>query len=138
MNPLARNSVRRRRMKHNHELATKLNTCPLSKLEATLSLLMQAAGFNPETEYRFHPPRRWRFDFAFPDQKIAIECEGGTWANGRHVRGAGFEKDAEKYNTAAIEGWMVLRFTSGMIKSGKALNQIEQALAAIIENGEAA
>ena len=99
-----------------------------SKLEATLALHMRATGLRPESEFRFHKPRRWRFDFAFPDQKVAIECEGGTFSGGRHVRGSGFQADCEKYNTAAIDGWLVLRFTGRMIKSGKALMQIEQAL----------
>jgi very-short-patch-repair endonuclease len=89
---------------------------------------MRAAGLNPEPEFRFHPPRRWRFDLAFPDQKIAIECEGGIWSGGRHVRGSGFEKDVEKYNAAALLGWTVLRFTGRMISDGTALQTIEKAL----------
>ena len=115
-------------MKHDTRLLAGLYGPAQSKLEATLALHMRAAGLRPESEFRFHKLRRWRFDFAFPDRKIGIECEGGTWSNGRHVRGLGFEKDAEKYNTAAIDGWLVLRFTGRMIKSGKALMQIEQAL----------
>ena len=114
--------------RHSAALAAKLYAPAQSRLEATLALHMRAAGLNPETEYRFHPPRRWRFDFAFPDQKIAVECEGGTWTNGRHVRGSGFEADCEKYNTAAIDGWVLLRFTERMISAGSALQTIEAAL----------
>ena len=100
-----------------------------SNLEQTLLFHMQAVGLHPEREYRFHPVRKWRFDFAFPDRKIAIECEGGTWMKkGGHTTGVGFEKDCYKYNTAAIEGWTVLRFTGAMIRSGDALTQIEQVL----------
>ena len=36
----------------------------------------------PTREYRFAPPRRWRFDFAWVDRKIAFEIEGGTWVSG--------------------------------------------------------
>jgi len=79
-------------------------------------------------EHTFHPGRKWRFDFAFIDQKVAIEVEGGTWSGGRHTRGSGFEKDCEKYNQAAIDGWLVLRYTSTMIKSGKAVAQIEEVI----------
>ena len=116
-------------MNHRHDpnLAAKLYATP-SKLEATLALHMKVAGLKPETEYRFHPPRRWRFDFAFLDQKIAVECEGGIWSSGRHVRGSGFQKDLEKYNRANLDGWCLLRYTSDMIKSGEALTQIEAAL----------
>lgn len=116
-------------MKHRHDLAVKLHRRAPSRLEAILALHMRAAGLpDPEREHRFHPPRKWRFDYAFPDQKIAIECEGGIWTNGRHTRGSGFQKDLEKYNEAALAGWVLLRFTGAMIKSGEALQKIEQAL----------
>lgn len=66
-----------------------------------------------EKEYRFHSERKWRFDYAIPDLKIGIEYEGGVWQRGRHTRGKGFTNDCEKYNQAQIEGWVVLRYTSG-------------------------
>jgi len=68
-----------------------------------------------EEEVRFHPVRRWRFDFAHPSTLVAIEIEGGTWVGGRHTRPAGFHKDCEKYNTAALNGWTVFRLTPQMI-----------------------
>jgi len=69
----------------------------------------------PVQEWRFHSVRRWRFDFAWPDRMVAVECEGGVWSRGRHVRGKGFENDCEKYSTAAAMGWKVLRVTAGML-----------------------
>jgi very-short-patch-repair endonuclease len=75
----------------------------------------------PEIEHRFHDTRKWRFDFAWPDLMLALEAEGGTWTRGRHTRGQGFEDDCEKYNTAVIQGWRVLRFTRGQIEDGSAL-----------------
>jgi len=60
-------------------------------------------------EHRFHPVRRWRFDYAWPDRKIALEVEGGVFTGGRHSRGAGMIADMQKYNTAALLGWRVLR-----------------------------
>lgn len=71
----------------------------------------------PVTELRFAPPRRWRFDLAWVDQKLAVEIEGGAWVNGRHSRGRGFESDAEKYNAATLAGWRLLRFTPSMINA---------------------
>jgi very-short-patch-repair endonuclease len=115
-------------MKHRADLARRLYAKAPSRLEAPLSLHMRSAGLNPEPEYRFHPSRKWRFDFAFLDQKVAIEAEGGTFSGGRHVRGSGFQKDAEKYNAAVVAGWRVLRFTAQMIQSGEALQVIEAAL----------
>jgi len=81
-----------------------------------------------EEEYRFHETRRWRFDFAWPEIKLAAEVEGGTWAGGRHVRGKGFESDCEKYNEAALLGWTVLRFTASMVDDGMAVGFLERAL----------
>ena len=103
-----------------------------SVLEDTLIAQIKAAKLPiPVAEYVFAKGRgrRWRFDFAFVDRKIAIEVEGGTWVNGRHNRGAGFEKDCEKYTIAAVDGWLVLRFTGKQIESGWALVTIEEMLA---------
>ena len=99
----------------------------MSDLEEDFLFHIKAIGLSePEREYRFHPKRRWRFDFAWPDLKIAVEIEGGVWTGGRHVRGAGFVKDCEKYNAAVEEGWRVLRFPGSMVSSGEAINQLER------------
>jgi len=100
----------------------------MSQLEEILLFQMSAVGLRPEREYRFHPQRRWRFDFAFPDQMLGVEVEGGHWVNGRHTRGSGFAKDVEKYNHAVLGGWRVLRFTGEMVKNGTALATIEAML----------
>lgn len=80
----------------------------------------------PDAEYRFAPPRRWRFDFAWPDRKIAVEIDGGTWVGGRHVRGSGYAKDCEKMNAAVEKGWRVLRFTSDQVRSGEAIDTVSR------------
>ena len=96
----------------------------MSQLEETAAIHLRAfrqdrpAVPQPIREYRFDPIRRWRFDFAWPEQLIAIEVEGGTWRRGRHNRPVGFEKDCEKYNAAARAGWCVLRYTGKMINGG--------------------
>ncbi len=74
--------------------------------------LCRAAGLPvPHAEYRFAPPRRWRFDWCWPEHRVALEIEGGVWTQGRHTRGAGYIKDMAKYNQAAIMGWRILRYT---------------------------
>ena len=101
-----------------------------SDLEAALAFQMKVAGLpEPVRELRFAPPRRYRFDFAFPDAMLAIECEGGVHSGGRHVRGKGYESDCEKGNLATLLGWRVLRFTAATITDGRALAMIEQAMA---------
>jgi hypothetical protein len=67
-----------------------------------------------QAEYRFHPVRRWRFDWAFPDQKIAIEWEGITSFKSGHLTLGGYTANCEKYNWAAILGWKVIRVTALM------------------------
>lgn len=62
-------------------------------------------------EFKFHPVRKWRFDYAIPEHKIALEVEGGVWSGGRHTSPKGFLGDIEKYNTATLMGWRVFRTT---------------------------
>lgn len=69
-----------------------------------------------KTEYRFHPHRKWRFDIAWPDRRVAVEIDGGVWSGGRHTTGRGFEGDLEKINSAQALGWIVLRVTPQMWK----------------------
>jgi len=104
----------------------------VSLLEDDLLFQMKAYRLPaPEREHVFAKPRRWRFDFAWPDRKLAAEVEGGTWVRGRHSRGAGMRKDADKYNQAAIMGWYVLKLTSDMVKDGSAIQTVKDALKAI-------
>ena len=64
----------------------------------------------------------------WPDQKLAVEVEGGVWTQGRHNRGKGFMADMDKYNQAALMGWRILRFSGDHISKGTALATIESAL----------
>ena len=71
-------------------------------------MLVKSYDHPPEREYRFHPIRRWRFDFAWPDQLIAVEVDGNAWhtkGGGRH----GTDKDREKINAAASRSTFVGR-----------------------------
>lgn len=83
----------------------------------------------PHVEYRFHPERKWRFDFAFPVQRVYVEVDGGIWIRGGHNRGAQMKNDWEKRNAATLLGWrglwvepkdLCLTTTTRMIK--QALN----------------
>jgi len=82
----------------------------------------------PVKEYRFHPHRRWRFDYAWPEYKVAIEIEGGSWIYGRHNRAKGFVNDMEKYNEAVMLGWRVLRYTPEQIKANKWVDNLMKLL----------
>jgi len=62
----------------------------------------------PTPEYHFAKPRRWRFDYAWPEHKVALEVQGGIFIAGRHSRGAALLKEWEKLNMAAMRGWRIL------------------------------
>lgn len=79
-------------------------------------------------EFKFHPTRKWRFDYAIPEHKIAIEVEGGVWTGGRHISPKGFLNDMEKYNTATIMGWRVLRTIPDELCSNATLNMIRETM----------
>lgn len=72
------------------------------------------------TEHRFHPRRRWRLDYAWPQQLIALEVHGGVRSGGRHTRGTGFTNDREKMNEAVALGWTVIEATAEQIRNGQA------------------
>jgi hypothetical protein len=80
----------------------------------------------PEREHKFDAKRRWRFDYAWPERMIALEVEGGVWTAGRHTRGAGFIKDMEKYNRAAVLGWRLLRVTPDKLVSAGTFEMLRE------------
>jgi len=96
----------------------------LSPGEEAFALHCQVEHLYPEREFMFHPDRKWRFDFAWPEQKIAVEVEG----IGRHQSFDGFLADCGKYNSAAKMGWRVLRYTPAMVRAGVAINDVMEIL----------
>ncbi len=85
----------------------------------------------PVEEFCFAPPRKWRFDYCWPEAKLALEIEGGVWTSGRHNRGSGFLKDMEKYNEACCLGWRILRCTPKEFARGSIIPVIQRALEAV-------
>jgi very-short-patch-repair endonuclease len=125
-------------------------------LEDTFNILCREAGLFPKREFRFSTTRGFRFDFAWPDERVGVEIEGDIWgrpvychacgskvqhrlkdgrlidvrAGGRHNTGSGFADDCEKYNLAAREGWAVLRFTDVQLRDiDECIAQVRELLA---------
>jgi very-short-patch-repair endonuclease len=96
-----------------------------------VSLLQQCAALGlptPETEVRFHPVRKWRADYLWRQERLICEVDGGVFVQGRHSRGAGIEKDVEKFAEAMALGYRVLRVTTRHVKNGQAVTWIERIL----------
>lgn len=89
---------------------------------------MKINEFDLISEFIFHPSRKWRFDYAIPELKIAIEKEGGIFSNGRHVRVNGYINDMEKYNAATVLGWRILRYTPQQFNNYLFINDIKSLL----------
>jgi very-short-patch-repair endonuclease len=88
----------------------------------TLICRIDAIGIlRPTPEFQFDDVRKWRFDFAWPDVRIAIEIEGGISDRrpGRHMRARGYQDDLDKYNTGASYGWRIFRFSSKDIQENR-------------------
>lgn len=93
-------------------------------------------------EHRFHPTRRWSFDYAFIAERLAVEYEGGMFSGTgakrcalcKRLPSAGhfainrIKTDAEKYNTAATMNWAVIRVLPTMVDDGTAIETIKRAL----------
>jgi len=84
----------------------------------------------PMTEFFFHPHRRWRFDFAWPEAlKVALEVEGGIYqSSSGHRSISGILRDISKYNEAALMGWLVLRCTPANLCTVETVKMVRQAI----------
>jgi len=96
-----------------------------SQGEESFALHCKVDGLEPVREFRFHPVRKWKSDFAFPAQMLLVEIEG---LGGRHQSMGGFIKDMEKYNAAALLGYRVLRYPTNKVLRGDAIEEVKQAL----------
>lgn len=86
----------------------------------------------PESEYRFHDSRRWRFDIAFPTLKVAVELDGFGYG---HQSIGGRKKDNEKANAAVERGWVILRYTPSELTRTKISETVEQVCRVLMNRG---
>src|SRR3990167_3527495 len=97
-------------------------------MNGVFNLILKELFPGVESEVKFHSTRKWKFDYAWPKQRLALEIEGGIWmAKGAHNTGKAILRDMEKYNEATLLGWRVLRITHDDIKKGKAIELLERA-----------
>ena len=94
-----------------------------------LALLASMGLPAPVAEHRFHPTRKWRMDYAWPTQRVALEVDGGLFVNGGHNRGAQMKLTMEKENAAATMGWRFLKCEPRDLCKRETLEAIKAALA---------
>ena len=102
--------------------------------ELNFELLMKSEDWPdfipiPVAEHRFHRIRKWRFDFAWINQKIALEIEGGSFTPGGHKGIGKAWLDMEKFNEASVMGWLVIKTTPQKATSQEVMNFIIRAFA---------
>lgn len=89
-----------------------------SPLEDNFLKQIRDAGLpEPLREFQFHPVRRWRADFAWPEQKVLVEIQGGLYGQRKSRHVTNVEADYEKINNALALGYGTFQF------GRKALNQ---------------
>lgn len=101
-----------------------------SHLERDLYQMLKEEGLlaGAVREYKFHPNRRWLFDFAWPEMKVAVEIHGGIWSGGRggHTSGKGRLRDMEKMNEATMLGWLVLEVASNHLRDRSVIDWVRK------------
>ena len=101
----------------------------MNALEEMFALQCEQAGLpTPLREYAAVPGRRFRWDFAWPDQRVLVELNGGTYAHMGHSTGTGIARDYEKSNLAVLAGWKAFAFDRRMVEAGTALELISRVL----------
>ena len=100
---------------------------PKSAPEELFALQLKASKIPFQREFKFHPTRKWQFDFivAGNGENIAVEIQGF----GRHQRFIGYQNDCERQAEALMLGWRVLQVTPAQVKSGQALKWLITLLA---------
>ena len=100
----------------------------MTKEQAFLLMLKARKMPTPTPEFRFHPVRKFRWDWAWPEARLALEVEGGVWSGGAHGRGTGIVRDMEKSSLAAEEGWRIIRVTPSNLATEATMDSIHRAL----------
>jgi very-short-patch-repair endonuclease len=79
-----------------------------SRLEVKVARLLRGsvAPFVQQYEVRVFG-RRFRLDFAWPEQRVTLECDG----RGSHLNRRSFQRDRAKWTALGASGWRVLVVT---------------------------
>lgn len=105
-----------------------------SKLEAAfLKQWKKTGAVNVVLQYKFHSKRSWRFDFAWPEYKLAVEIQG--FGPG-HNTYSGMSKDYEKHNHAVIAGWKIIYLMGYQLTNKKIEHTVQYINAVLVRVGK--
>lgn len=92
----------------------KVKKKPFRDYSGMIQTALNIIGIESVKEFQFIENRKYRFDLAIPEYKIAIEFEGIFFdgRKSRHTQAKGYSEDCKKYNLATQAGWKILRFTT--------------------------
>lgn len=96
---------------------------------------------NPVHEFEFHPERKWRADWAWPDPDgggVLLEIDGGGHRHGRHHRPKGFAEDQVKRNEAIRLGFHPLHCTPQTLYAESTLSTLKALLGAALPQARSA
>ena len=86
-------------------------------------------GGQPQLEYEFHEDRDWRFDYAWPELRVAVEIDGFGYG---HQAQQHLANQNEKQNAALLAGWIVLRYNSRQLGSKQAVSDAVEEVARVL------
>jgi very-short-patch-repair endonuclease len=98
----------------------------MSNLERTMQDILENAdlpAFEQQHEPFKHLGRKHKLDFAWIEQKIALEVNGGA-----HAIKANLAHDAEKLFLLQREGWFVIFASKQCVENGAALARLKDVL----------
>lgn len=79
--------------------------------------------------------KNYRFDYAWPNKKIAIEYQGGVFMRkSGHTNVTGQTRDWKKINEAQLKGWIVILVNPKTIDDGSFIKQLKRAFKQRKEN----
>jgi hypothetical protein len=100
-----------------------------STRDALLWLLKLEKGFALEVPFRgLSGKRRFRFDAAHEDTRVAVDYHGWGYGTGAHMYREKQAGDHEKLNEAVLCGWVYLVCDARSVESGRCVEYVDAAL----------
>jgi hypothetical protein len=102
-----------------------------SKLESRFAHLWAARypEIDLSSEYKFHPDRKYRLDFAHLPSQVGIEIQGGLFmAKSGHSSIHGMLRDCRKTLLAASVGWLIVPLVAPQLDDGETLSLLAEVI----------